>query len=161
MRSTSDSIRLAAPFISGARSGPAGLIRIVGRRLGYHGRYENHARSRGRANRNIAAVLGGPHGLREDHRGPEEGRIGFAILARDGAELMLQTVSSVLADQPEFAPLTGSTAALFIEVEDFADVLRRLAGYPVDMPERTTFYGMREIGVRDPGGHVVVFAARA
>lgn len=92
---------------------------------------------------------------------PEEGRIGFAILARDGAELMLQTVSSVLADQPEFAPLTGSTAALFIEVEDFADVLRRLAGYPVDMPERTTFYGMREIGVRDPGGHVVVFAARA
>lgn len=92
---------------------------------------------------------------------PEEGRIGFAILARDGAELMLQTVSSVLADQPEFAPLTGSTTALFIEVEDFADVLRRLAGYPVDMPERITFYGMREIGVRDPGGHVVVFAARA
>ena len=91
---------------------------------------------------------------------PEDGRIGFAILAREGAELMLQTVSSVLKDEPKFAPLTGSTAALFIEVEDFADVLRRLDGYPVDMPERTTFYGMREIGVREPGGHVVVFAAR-
>jgi len=27
--------------------------------------------------------------------------------------------------------------------------------------ERTTFYGMREIGVYEPGGHVVVFAARS
>jgi hypothetical protein len=29
------------------------------------------------------------------------------------------------------------------------------------MGERTTFYGMREIGVFEPGGHTVVFAARA
>jgi hypothetical protein len=44
-------------------------------------------------------------------------------------------------------------------VSDFADVVKRLAGYPIALPERTTFYGMREIGVLAPGGHVVVFAA--
>jgi uncharacterized glyoxalase superfamily protein PhnB len=34
-------------------------------------------------------------------------------------------------------------------------------GYPIALPERTTFYGMREIGVIDPAGHTVIFAARA
>jgi hypothetical protein len=28
------------------------------------------------------------------------------------------------------------------------------------MEERTTFYGMREIGVFDPAGHIVIFAKR-
>jgi hypothetical protein len=29
------------------------------------------------------------------------------------------------------------------------------------MPERVTFYGMREIGVSDFNGHTVVFAAKS
>jgi len=29
------------------------------------------------------------------------------------------------------------------------------------MPERVTFYGMREIGVSEPNGHTVIFAAKA
>jgi hypothetical protein len=28
----------------------------------------------------------------------------------------------------------------------------------VVVPLRTTFYGAKEIGVKDPGGHVIVFA---
>ncbi|HVW84705.1 MAG TPA: VOC family protein [Bryobacteraceae bacterium] len=93
---------------------------------------------------------------------PEGDRIGFVILNRDGAELMLQTAESVRKDEPKFAPQSDSSAAtLFIEVDDFADILKRLEGYPIEMAERTTFYGMREIGVREPGGHAVVFAARA
>jgi hypothetical protein len=36
-----------------------------------------------------------------------------------------------------------------------------LAGYPVAMPRRTTFYGMHEFGVREPGGHWVTFAQKA
>ena len=35
-----------------------------------------------------------------------------------------------------------------------------LDGYPILMPERVSFYGMREIGVSEPGGHSVIFAAR-
>ena len=43
-------------------------------------------------------------------------------------------------------------------MEDFEDVKRRLAGYPIVMAERVTFYGMRETVVQDPGGTVVIFA---
>jgi len=94
---------------------------------------------------------------------PEGDRLGFVILARDGAELMMQTLDSIRKDDPRMAPPAGrgpDLCPLFIEVDDFADVRRRLEGYPIQMPERKTFYGMREIGVVDPGGHVVVFAAR-
>jgi catechol 2,3-dioxygenase-like lactoylglutathione lyase family enzyme len=91
---------------------------------------------------------------------PEGDRLGFVILVRDGAEVMLQTIESVRKDGPEFADASVcSGAGLFIEVDDFNDVLKRLAGYPITLPERTTFYGMREIGVRDPNGHIVIFAA--
>jgi hypothetical protein len=92
---------------------------------------------------------------------PEGDRLGFVILERDGAELMLQTVESVRKDAPQFIPKSGvSQTALFIEVEDFADAARRLEGYPILLEERVTFYGMREIGVADPSGNTVVFAAR-
>jgi uncharacterized glyoxalase superfamily protein PhnB len=91
---------------------------------------------------------------------PEGDRLGFVILVRDGAELMMQTLESLRKDAPEFAPsAVGVGSGLFIEVSDFEDVLKRLEEYPVAMAERTTFYGMREIGVRDPAGHIVIFAA--
>jgi uncharacterized glyoxalase superfamily protein PhnB len=92
---------------------------------------------------------------------PEGDQLGFVILVREGAEVMMQSIASALKDEPKFAPKgDGHNVGLFLEVDDFADVLRRLDGYPITMPERTTFYGMREIGVYEPGGHVVVFAAK-
>jgi hypothetical protein len=92
---------------------------------------------------------------------PEADRLGFVILGRNGAELMLQSIESVRKDAPQFMPKAGSNSVgLFIEIDDFAETLRRLDGYAIALPERTTFYGMREIGVFEPGGHTVVFAAR-
>ena len=93
---------------------------------------------------------------------PGDNGIAFAILVRDGVELMLQTAAGVASDEPAFAP-QGETrvASLFIEVDDFADTLERLDGYPLAMAERTTFYGMREVGVFEPSDNIVVFAARA
>ena len=93
---------------------------------------------------------------------PEGDKLGFVILARDGAEVMMQTVGSVRKDEPKFAPdgIYTKGAALFIEVDDFDDTRKRLEGYPIVMPERVTFYGMREIGVSEPGGHTVIFAAK-
>lgn len=90
---------------------------------------------------------------------PGENGLAFAILVHDGAELMLQSIASVLQDEPKFAP-TGPSggASLFLEVADFEDILKRLEGYPIEMPERTTNYGMREVGVRDPDGHIALFA---
>ena len=93
---------------------------------------------------------------------PEGDRLGFVILVRDGAEVMLQSIENVRKDSPQFVPRGDSyNVGLFVEVEDFADVLKRLEGHPTALPERTTFYGMREIGVFDPAGNIVIFAVKA
>jgi hypothetical protein len=92
---------------------------------------------------------------------PEGDKIGFVILMRNGLELMIQSAASVSKDEPVFAPGDESrVATLYIEVDDFADTLQRLEGYPLAMKERTTFYGMREVGVFEPGGNVVVFSVK-
>jgi hypothetical protein len=56
--------------------------------------------------------------------------------------------------------MLASGSHLYIEVESFSDALERVKGAEVLVAERTTFYGMREIWVREPGGNVVGFAAR-
>jgi hypothetical protein len=92
---------------------------------------------------------------------PEGESLGFVILARDNAELMLQTMESVRKDVPQFVPThRDPTVGLFIEVDDFVETRKRLEGYPIALTERVTFYGMREIGVLEPNGHIVTFAAR-
>ena len=59
-------------------------------------------------------------------------------------------------------PLLGETkkgpAFLYIEVDNLDAVLTALKGAKVAQPERTAFYGMREIGYQEPGGHYVTFA---
>jgi uncharacterized glyoxalase superfamily protein PhnB len=90
---------------------------------------------------------------------PHDDKIGFVILVKDGVEVMLQSVGSILADLgANTGEVNGRSAALFIEVADLDAVEQALAGYPVEMPRRTTFYGMHEVGVREPGGHFIVFA---
>jgi len=91
---------------------------------------------------------------------PEGDKLGFVILVRGNAELMIQSTTSVEKDIKAMAEYARPTACLYIEVSDFDDLLKRLGGAPVVVPIRTTFYGMKEIGVRDPGGNVVLFAAK-
>jgi hypothetical protein len=55
----------------------------------------------------------------------------------------------------------GRAKALFIEVADLDAIAQALGDYPIALPRRTTFYGMHEIGVVEPGGHFVVFAQKA
>ena len=91
---------------------------------------------------------------------PDGDALAFAIVQHEGGELMLQTRRSLAADQPSFAEYAHPICGLFIEVSDFADTLRRLEGLEVVMGPRDTFYGMREVVVREPGGNLVCFAAR-
>jgi uncharacterized glyoxalase superfamily protein PhnB len=92
---------------------------------------------------------------------PEGDRLGFVILAKGPVEVMYQTWASVEKDVPMMAREPRGTTFLFLEIEpaDFDDTVKKLEGVPVILPERKTFYGAREIGVREPGGHVVTFAA--
>ncbi|MGH7460820.1 MAG: VOC family protein [Longimicrobiales bacterium] len=89
---------------------------------------------------------------------PEGDRLGFAILVRDGVEVMYQTRESVLHDVPPLgaAPMGGTF--LFFEVDDLDEIERALAGVPLVVPRRTTFYGAAELIVREPAGNVVTFA---
>jgi uncharacterized glyoxalase superfamily protein PhnB len=90
---------------------------------------------------------------------PEGDRLAFVILTKDSVEVMYQTHESVAKDAAGLVPRThGHGAALFIEVSDIVSVERALDGIEVVVPRRQTFYGMDEIGVREPGGHVVMFA---
>lgn len=92
---------------------------------------------------------------------PDGDRLGFVILQKGGAEIMFQTWASVLKDTATAAdPAPRGPSNLYIEVENFADIRERLKGVPVLVPERVAFYGMREIFVREPGGHVIGFAAQ-
>jgi uncharacterized glyoxalase superfamily protein PhnB len=92
---------------------------------------------------------------------PEGDKLGFVILVHGSAELMIQSVASMGKDIPDMVAFARPAACLYIEVSDFDDLLKRLGSAPVVVPVRTTFYGMKEIGVREPGGNIVLFAARA
>jgi len=90
---------------------------------------------------------------------PDGEGLGFAILQSGGVELMYQTYASLEKDMPGLAGETKrSRSFLYVEVADFDTLLKKLEGAVVVLPERKTFYGMREIGVREPGGHLVTFA---
>ena len=92
---------------------------------------------------------------------PHEDALGFVILVRDGIELMYQTRASVEADLGLPVPRSEPTTGLFIEVSDIDAVQQALAGVELALPRRRTFYGMEEVGVREPGGAMVIFAMRS
>ena len=91
---------------------------------------------------------------------PEGSRLGFVILRKDGVEVMYQSRESVENDVPALVPEEGGARpiGLFVEVSDVGAVERALAGFDVVVPRRRTFYGMDEVGVREPGGNAVIFA---
>ncbi|MDQ2669933.1 MAG: hypothetical protein M3Y31_04815 [Gemmatimonadota bacterium] len=91
---------------------------------------------------------------------PEGDALGFVILVKDGVEIMYQTRASLRSDVPSLADAPAATS-LFVEVSDIEAVARAVQGLEVVVPRRKTFYGMDEIGVREPGGHLIVFAQPA
>jgi len=88
--------------------------------------------------------------------------VGFVILQRGEALLMLQSRGSVELDAPGMLPgeLGKAGTALYIEVEELSPIIAASAGCEVILEERESFYGMREFGVRAPGGVAVTFAQR-
>lgn len=90
---------------------------------------------------------------------PEGDRLGFVILQKDTVEVMYQTHESVQKDAAGLVPRAkGTGTGFFIEVSDVSSIQQALDGLEIVVPRRQTFYGMDEIGVREPGGHVVMFA---
>jgi uncharacterized glyoxalase superfamily protein PhnB len=91
---------------------------------------------------------------------PEGDRLGFAILAKDGVTVMYQSRESVRKDIPALAE-EPSSVVLYLSVTSIDAVAARLEDLTPVVPKRQTFYGATEIGVREPGGSLVMFAQHA
>ena len=90
---------------------------------------------------------------------PEGNKLAFAILQKGGVELMYQTYSSAENDVSAISPeLRKGPSFLYVEVENLEQVISAMKGAEVVMQVRTTFYGAKEIAVKDPAGHIITFA---
>lgn len=91
---------------------------------------------------------------------PDGDKLAFAIVQKGDLELMYQSYASAEKDQGSAAEKVmpqGSTF-LYVEVEDLDRALEAMKGVNLIQPVHTTFYGMKEFIVKDPGGHLVTFA---
>jgi uncharacterized glyoxalase superfamily protein PhnB len=84
--------------------------------------------------------------------------LGFAILVKDGAEVMVQTRASVESDMNALSGELFRTI-VYMDVEDVSSL--RLEAVDVVVPFRTTFYHANEVFVREPGGNVVGLSSPA
>jgi uncharacterized glyoxalase superfamily protein PhnB len=90
---------------------------------------------------------------------PHGDKLGFISLRKGNTEVMYQSYASVGEDMPLIAEAArkGPTF-LYIEVDNLVAVLAALKNSTIVQPERTAFYGMREVGYQDPAGHFITFA---
>jgi uncharacterized glyoxalase superfamily protein PhnB len=90
---------------------------------------------------------------------PHGDKLGFIALQKGSTEVMYQSYASLGEDMPVIADAArkGPTF-LYIEVDNLDAVLTVLKNSKIVQPERTAFYGMREVGYQDPAGHFITFA---
>jgi len=91
---------------------------------------------------------------------PEGDHLGFVALENDMVEVMYQTYSGMQADpaNPLATVVDQGPSFLFMEVPDIKAAAEALKGADIVQPIHDTFYGSKEIVVKEPGGHFVIFA---
>jgi uncharacterized glyoxalase superfamily protein PhnB len=93
---------------------------------------------------------------------PDGDSLGFVMLNKGSLEIMYQSFASAEKDAAAIAKeISGGRTFLYVEVDNFEKVIAAMQGANVVLPKRTTFYGATEIGVKDPAGHMIVFAEMA
>ncbi len=90
---------------------------------------------------------------------PHGNELGFVLLEKDGNQVMLQTRKSVADDLPAILQeVKENTVVQYVDVDSLDEVLKCVEGMTLLVPPRETFYGAREILLRDPAGYLVSFA---
>ena len=90
---------------------------------------------------------------------PEDDHVGFALLEKDGVQVMVETRAN--KNEPEVLRERMKAARntmLFVEVDDLDAVIAKLEGSKVLVPRHKTFYGSEEQSYEEPGGNTVTFA---
>ncbi len=93
---------------------------------------------------------------------PEDGAWDWALLKRDGIEIMFQSKKSM---QKEFPPLRGkeigSTISLYVSVDDVKEYYKLLKDKVKIVKElHPTEYGTEEFSFNDCNGYILVYAQR-
>jgi hypothetical protein len=91
---------------------------------------------------------------------PEGNRIGFAIVASGATTLMYQTYSGMSADaaNPLAKVASQGPTFVFLEVPDINAIVSAMQGADIVVPTHQSSYGAKELIVREPGGHYVIFS---
>lgn len=90
---------------------------------------------------------------------PEGDKLGFVMLQKGNVELMYQSYASVEKDVGAISNVVRKGPSfLYIEVDSLDEAISAVKDAEVVMPVRTTFYGSKEIGIKDPAGHFITFA---
>ena len=90
---------------------------------------------------------------------PEGGKLVFVAFQSGNAEVMYQTYASADRDLPAIsADVRKGPTFLYLEVENLEAIKAAVKAAEVYLPERKTFYGATEIGLKDPAGHFITFA---
>ncbi len=93
---------------------------------------------------------------------PEGNKMAFAMVEKNGLELMYQTFASAEKDIAAIGAATRKGPSfLYIEVADLNAALEATQGAEIVMPVRTTFYNAKEFGIKDPAGHYFIFAQQS
>ena len=90
---------------------------------------------------------------------PDGDRLGFALLQKDGVQVMVETRGNIREPAPLQALSQESRrAVVFVEVDDVPAVIAALGGSKVVVERHTTFYDSDELTYEEPGGNLVTFA---
>lgn len=99
-------------------------------------------------------------GFRKTIEVPEGDHLGFVAVENDAVEVMYQTYSGMKSDplNPLAKAADQGPSFLFMEVPDINAISAALKGADVVQPIHESPYGAKEIVVREPGGHFVIFS---
>jgi len=90
---------------------------------------------------------------------PEGDHLGFVAVENDAVEVMYQTYAGMKSDANPLAKAADQGPSfLFMEVPDISAISDALRGAEIVQPLHESPYGAKEIVVREPGGHFVIFS---
>ena len=91
---------------------------------------------------------------------PEADHIGFVALDNGSVEVMYQTYQGIKADpsNPLVNEVEKGPSIIFMEVADINAVIEAMKGAEIVKGSHETPYGAKEIVVKEPGGHFVIFS---
>ena len=98
-------------------------------------------------------------GFESSNEVPGEDGLAFAMLEHGDASVMLQSWASIdAAPGPLSRPEEPTPSFLYVEVSDLHEIMTDAEGLSIVIEPHETFYGMREVTLEEPGGHLVTLA---